>query len=247
MRKQSLVLGVAAAGLLVSYLIGTTLMAGQPQVSGFGVSSKTEERQTGQRSVKLKKGKSLVDELRPNDETLILVDEDPPGLPPPPAPPGSPDFGKTTLQLKAEASRAVIEVEVISVSSSLNPAKTEITSTVTGEIHTVIAGSVDTPLNIGQQVNILTLGNEITLGRQKIKTVRSGMLRDIEIGRRYLVFITKSPKTQPLLEAPISDWLLVNGDRVQPLTGPGALTFGGTELQRVEFFDQIAAFAANRR
>lgn len=96
--------------------------------------------------------------------TLELVDEQPPSLPPPPVPPGHPDYGKSAIQLATEQSEIVVLVRVLAVSSTLSADETAILDTVSTQVETVLKSTPPGSLHVGDHLDLSSSHDDVLRG-----------------------------------------------------------------------------------
>lgn len=185
--------------------------------SGFGV-SRQEPADAAQRvrHVVRVRGQRLTDQLRPTDEALEVVDEPRYGTPPPPAPAGDPDHGKSRLQRLCEITPVILTVHVRSQQSALTPSGDWVQTTIRGEIVEVLKNTLSKSLSAGDEVALSGTGGEVIVGRQKIRAYDRGT-SPWRYNSTYLVFAQSLQGD--VYSAHNTGWLLDQGDFFASLTG----------------------------
>lgn len=142
------------------------------------------------RRVARERGRRLETLLRPTDDVVEVIDEQPYGTPPPPPPPGYPGHGKPELQRRVEGVPFIALVRV----EKLTGATTQGGDWVRTTAHCTISHlyKANPELRAGDVgVNLMTVGGEVRFGHQSVR-VRHHSASFLSIGVEYLVFATPS-------------------------------------------------------
>jgi hypothetical protein len=169
------------------------------------------------------------------------VDEQPPSLPPPPVPPGHPDYGKSAIQLATEQSEIVVLVRVLAVSSTLSADETAILDTVSTQVETVLKSTPPGSLHVGDHLDLSSNGIKVSIGRQTIKLIESQQAPPLQAGGHYLVFVD-NPKGATSRFAGRENWLALEGNTLIP-AGSARWRFGGKALDRDAVMHEISTFS----
>jgi hypothetical protein len=174
-----------------------SLLAGDAVLGGSADAASTPGAERGARGHMLRqvesvrrvareRGRRLETLLRPTDDVLEVIDEQPYGTPPPPPPPGYPGHGKPELQRQVEGAPLVALVHV----ERLEGAPTEGGDWVRTTAHCTISHLYKAiqELRAGEGgIRLTTLGGEVHIGRQRIRA-RHHSASALAIGADYLVF-----------------------------------------------------------
>lgn len=164
------------------------------------------------RTVSYKRGRRLDSLLRPSDEVLEVIDEQPYGLPPPPPPPGYPGHGKPELQRRVEATPFIALVRITRLEGSLTRAGDWVRTTVHGEVRHVYKARSEASLADGT-VTLMARGGEVRVGRQRIRA-RHHSASFLEREAEYLVFALPAESGSPSSTGALDTgaWYRVDGD-----------------------------------
>ena len=138
------------------------------------------------RRVARERGRRLERLLRPPDDVVEVVDEQPYGTPPPPPPPGYPGHGKPELQRRVERAPFIALVRV----ERLEGAPTQDGDWVRTTAYCTISHLYKAipELRVGERgVSLTALGGEVRIGRQRVRA-RHHSASFLAIGAEYLVF-----------------------------------------------------------
>jgi len=211
LRRRSL---VVVALLFVSATLvatGAQRQKDPPPRSGFGAqpsvpvdSVRTTTRTPGTRLDRL---------VQSTDSILEVVDEQEYGSPPPPAPPGDPNYGKSRLQLLTERSVVIALVTVTSQRGELTPSGDWVRNNIRSEVVSLLKNSTTTPLSAGDTITFTANGGEVSNGRQTIRARHRGA-KLWDDGRTYLVFVrgSESEAGRTVFSTVSTQWLLDEGD-----------------------------------
>lgn len=210
--------------------------------SGFGVRPTIPPSQQGEKKVRREpagqsqhSAKRLLDELRPDDEVLEVIDWQPaPSLEPPPP-------GETPLSMLAKESEVVALVTVVGTSGRMRPDGRWIRTQVNARIDQLLKPS--TSLESRDAIEFLTPGGAVnfkgTSGKeQEVRTVRQGD-RAFVVGRSYLIFALRIGSTWMVARQNAAE---VNGDRLTPLSSDYGARFEAMSPDYV--MGVVAALAA---
>lgn len=162
-------------------------LGARPTMRGGGPRSVSQTEQAESvRRVGRERGRRLETLLRPPDDVLEVIDEQPYGTPPPPPPPGYPDHGKPELQRQVEDAPLIALVRVERLEGALTRSGDWVQTTAhctTSHLYKTIP-----ELPAGEAgISLTTLGGEVRIGRQRVRA-RHHSATFLTIGADYLVF-----------------------------------------------------------
>lgn len=211
---------------------------------GWGVDAgrgRTADQAT-KRQVPRDKGRKIRDYLRATDESVEIVDERPGTLAPPPPPVGDPDYAKEPLQMLTERSPIVLMVKVVSQRGELTHAEDAIQTVLQCEIVEVIKSPQSGAYLPGEVVPIVSLGGEMSFGRQTVRAHLRGMTpwRDQE---QYVVFVDEIADGR--LSAATGQWLWIDGPLLRPTIRNSVL--GHDQFEKDATINSLRAYALASR
>jgi hypothetical protein len=216
-----------------------------PQKTGWGVEEGTKrEAQTGQRRASRERGRKIKDYLRPSDESLEIVDDQPQGLVPPSPPVGDPDNAKEPLQMLAERRPIVLMVKVVSTRGQLAKTEDALETLVQGEVVEVIKSPRPGMYHYGDAVEIVSAGGELVIGRTTVRANLRGMNQPWRIGETYVVFLNEA--SGHTFTAATGEWLWVNGPSLQPMLEEDSF-FGKDSFDKDETINSLRFYSLSRR
>ena len=228
-------------GLGLTLVVGgaLALSAAATQTSGFGVVPKgaVEAKQELDKVKKERrvehKGRRLLDELLPTDEVLEVIDWQPSGTP------ALPPEGRSAIEMLTIDRPLVATVKVRSLTGAFSPDGKWVETIVTADVERVEKNAT-TLLNLeGGQLVFATPYGELTIGKQKIRSVRADIAK-YEIGRSYLVFLMQ--RGSEWFVSPTNS-ALVDGAALVPLSPAGSIF----SSDKHAVLNEIAAYSLVRK
>lgn len=138
------------------------------------------------RKVSRERGRRLESLLRPSDDVVEVIDEQPYGLAPPPPPPGYPGYGKPELQRRVEAAPFVALVRIEKLEGELTASGDWVRTTAHCKVSQLFKALPELNFAAGG-VTLKAVGGEVRIGRQRVRA-RHHSASFLATGAEYLVF-----------------------------------------------------------
>ena len=237
-------MNVVGVGVLLFSIAGAGAATSMRAAEGYEQASARAHEQAPSaggriRWVDREPGTRLMDLLRANDGILEVVDQRPDGMPPPPAPPGHPDQGKSRLQLVCERAALIALVRVRSQQGALTVSGDWVDTTIRGEVVEIVKNAQPEPVAIGEEVVLTGIGGEVSVGRQTLRAYHNGD-QLWQNGRTYLVLAFT--RQGDVFSTFRGSWLLDDGESFVP-TSSGHLWVAAPTMRKEPLLREIAGYA----
>jgi hypothetical protein len=172
--------------MVVNSALCARLDAGLTTGGGGGTRLSRAVQAESVRKVGRERGRRIESLLRPFDDVVEVIDEQPYGLAPPPPPPGYPGYGKPEVQRRVEATPFIALVRIEKLEGELTASGDWVRTTVQCKISQLFKALPELNVAVGA-VTLRAVGGEVRIGRQRVRA-RHHSASFLASGAEYLVF-----------------------------------------------------------
>jgi hypothetical protein len=154
--------------MVVNSALCARLDAGLTTGGGGGTRLSRAVQAESVRKVGRERGRRIESLLRPFDDVVEVIDEQPYGLAPPPPQPGYPGYGKPEVQRRVEATPFIALVRIEKLEGELTASGDWVRTTVHCKISQLFKALPELNVAVGA-VTLRAVGGELRIGRQRVR------------------------------------------------------------------------------